>query len=279
MGYDGSHFLWEKRNLRSANSVIGQVVYEPGGTCGPRLQQDYQLMIMHSGACRYKTDTGPHDLKLGCVSFLLPGHRESFEFSKTSETHHSWCTISPSAMPKHLKTRLKRRILNVPCTGTFKQLLATAFQVRQPLSSYGEQVVDLIAQSLFAEFLNAANDHTAGTKQSDCITRAIRYMENHYSEPDCPAKTHLAAGVSRSTLINHFKEEMKTTPDKFLWKIRTERGIAMLIETGLTAGEIAYQCGFKNPFHFSRMTTLHNGASPKAIRINAWSSGKKKAEV
>jgi transcriptional regulator GlxA family with amidase domain len=33
--------------------------------------------------------------------------------------------------------------------------------------------------------------------------------------------------------------------------------------------------GFKNPFHFSRMITLHNGASPRTFRNQAWSVGKK----
>jgi AraC-like DNA-binding protein len=277
MGYDGAHLLWEKKNLRSANSVIGQVVYEPGGTCGPRIQKDYELIIMHSGACLFKTDAEKNDFKLDTVSFLPPGQREFFSFSKTSETHHSWCTITPSAMPEHFKTLLKKRILNVPCTDTFKQLLTTAFQVRQPLSPHGELLVDILAQSLFAEFLNMASDKTTSSKQTDIIAKAIRYMDNHYSESDCLAKSHIAAGASRSTLINRFKKEMKTTPDKFLWKIRTERGIAMLVETGLTAAEIAYQCGFKTPFHFSRMTTLHNGASPRTLSNLAWSIGKKRS--
>ncbi len=270
MGYGGDNFLWENRNLRGLSSVIGQVVYKPGGSCGPRIQKNYQLFILHSGSCRYTCNKSNHELKADTVSLLTPGHKEYFSFSRKSETHHSWCTVPPSALPDWIKSQLKQHILNIPCSETFKRFLSGAFQLRQPLSKQGAKVVDLSAQSIFAEFLNMADNKPGRTKQSDGIAKAISYMENHFSEQDCLVKTHTASGVSRNTLIARFKSELKTTPDKFLWKIRTERGLEMLAETGLTIGEIAYKCGFKNPFHFSRMVRLHNGSSPRTIRQNAW---------
>jgi AraC-like DNA-binding protein len=52
--------------------------------------------------------------------------------------------------------------------------------------------------------------------------------------------------------------------------LRTERGIQMLVETGLTVAEIAYRCGFQSPFHFSRLATRLQGISPREIRRRAW---------
>lgn len=272
MSYDGKDFLWENRNLRTNVSVIGQVVYKPGGTCGPRIQKDYELVIIHSGSCFCRADSSKYELKVDHISFFPPGHREYFYFSEKSETHHSWCTITPSAMPEKFRSKLGKHLLNIPCSETFKRLLASAFQMENPLSLQAGKVIDLISQTLFAEFLRVVNEKDDNPRQSACNTKAIRFMEAHFHEENCLANVHAAAGVSRNTLITHFKDELKTTPDKFLWKLRTERGIAMLVETGLTISEIAYRCGFKNPFHFSRLSTIHNGASPRAIRKKAWSN-------
>jgi AraC family L-rhamnose operon regulatory protein RhaS len=44
----------------------------------------------------------------------------------------------------------------------------------------------------------------------------------------------------------------------------------MLHETGHSIAEIAYQCGFKTPFHFSRLIKIHFGVSPKTLRQQGW---------
>jgi AraC family L-rhamnose operon regulatory protein RhaS len=80
----------------------------------------------------------------------------------------------------------------------------------------------------------------------------------------------LASGVSRNTLLSKFHRIMHTTPAHYLWKVRAERGISMLKETGRTIAEIAYHCGFKNPFHFSRLLKQRTGRSPREIRHAAW---------
>ncbi len=65
---------------------------------------------------------------------------------------------------------------------------------------------------------------------------------------------------------------MGCTPARHLWKFRLERGVAMLEETGHTVAEIAYRCGFKNPFHFSRLIKQQAGRPPREIRRRAWSA-------
>jgi len=271
MAYDSKNLLWENRNFRTKTSVIGQVVYQPGGTCGPRIQRNYQLIIIHSGSGSCRINSHRHELKVDHISFLSPNRRIFFSFSKKTKTHHSWCSIARSAMPEDFKKKLRKHVFNVPCSDTFKRLLSFAFQMESPLSAAAEKVIDFISLSVFAEFLNSTDDKESPSAYSTCINKAVRHMENHFHEDDCLVKTHSSAGASRCTLISRFKEELKITPDKFLWRLRAEHGIAMLIETGLTVAEIAYRCGFKNPFHFSRVVKTMQGSSPRKIRYRAWS--------
>jgi len=71
-------------------------------------------------------------------------------------------------------------------------------------------------------------------------------------------------------MIYKFREALNMTPARYLWKLRGEQGVAMLAETGLSIAEIAYRCGFKNPYHFSRMVKTLQGTSPRTVRRKAW---------
>lgn len=46
----------------------------------------------------------------------------------------------------------------------------------------------------------------------------------------------------------------------------------MLTETGHTVGEIAYACGFRDPFHFSRLVKGLQGVSPQNLRRQIWAT-------
>jgi len=102
------------------------------------------------------------------------------------------------------------------------------------------------------------------------VLKATRFLEEHLRDQDCLSKAHDAAGVSRNTLISRFRRDLKTTPARYLWRLRTERGIEMLADTGHTIAEIAFACGFQTPFHFSRLVKSLQGLSPQQIRKQSW---------
>ena len=76
--------------------------------------------------------------------------------------------------------------------------------------------------------------------------------------------------MSHSAVIYKFKTQLRTTPTSYLWNLRTEKGIELLRETGLSLSEIASRCGFKNPYHFSRLVAKLKGIPPGTVRKNAW---------
>lgn len=61
------------------------------------------------------------------------------------------------------------------------------------------------------------------------------------------------AGVSIFTLGKIFQKSGKPTPLKWLWNERVKLAKAKLIETRKPIAEVATQCGFNSPQHFSRM--------------------------
>lgn len=268
--YDGMRIGWDHRSIRSRNVSFGRVRYKPGGYCGPRVQQDYELVVLHSGGGEARVDHARRVLATGHAWLFLPRHRELFRFSADQETHHSWCSIRPGFLSDALRRELASAPHEAPCTALFDRILSTAFLIGAVRDAAGARVVDHLGLALFAEYLDSARSATGGACGSACIQRALRYMEEHFGEENCLVETQRAAGCSCNALIYKFTEAVGVTPARYLWRLRTEKGLALLAETGLTVAEIAFKCGFKNPFHFSRRVKQHQGVSPREARRRAW---------
>jgi AraC-like DNA-binding protein len=268
MPYDGSNLNWENRRIHTANVVLGEALYRPGGSCGPRLQRDFELVILHSGACRVRVNDGARDLTPGKAYLFLPGGREHFQFSDHKETHHFWCSIRPDFMPKILRGRLCAAPFSAPCSELLRSIQSSAFKLRA-VRTTSHFLIDQLGLCLFAEFLESASQ--ADPAISDAVIHGFQhYVEEHFGDVDCLQAALKATGVSRNTLLYKLHSAMHTTPAAYLWKLRVERGAAMLAETGHTSAEIAYRCGFKSPHHFSRLLKQHQGQSPREFRKRAW---------
>lgn len=277
MGYDGTKFAWENRQARSGRVCIGEILYEPGGSCGPRVQRDYQLVFLHSGELTVRVDNRHHALAAGCVGLFLPGHREHFLFSSTSKTHHSWCAVAPGFMPTAMRRLLHRAPISLPYSPTLGHLLASGLAMGPVCGATATETVDRLGLLLFSAYLHTAAEH--GDTHDSAVLKAARFLSEHFADPDCLLQAHRMAGVSRNTLIAHFHREMKTTPARYLWRLRTERGIQMLAETGHPVAEIAFKCGFQDTSHFSRLAKQLQGIPPREIRRRAWAPAPRSGSV
>lgn len=272
--YDGANIAWDDRSVRSPRVIFGQIRYLPGGYVGPRVQRDYELIVLHSGSCEVRIDGGAsRSLAIGFAYLFRSGHREHFLYDTRNESHHSWCSVSPVFLPDALKRGLDAvpEGAGFPPTECFVRIASAAFLFRSGQSASARQVVDTLGLALFAEFVHMA-DHSTSPSRDASVSRAKHYMEDHLREPDCLEQAMHAAGCSKSALNYKFANELNTSPARFLWRIRTEKGLELLTDTGLSIIEIADRCGFQNPFHFSRCVRRMQGLPPREIRRQAWAN-------
>src|SRR5438874_2173517 len=204
----GERTVWENRRVRSELVCFGEVMYEARGTSGPRAQRHCQLVFLHSGSLLALVDGEESRLSPGEVGLFMPGKTEMFFFSETLPSHHSWLTVATSLVSADLRQRLEtaRRILI--CDPVQERLLAAGLALDRADSEVARNIVDHLGLALLAAYAKAATEQV----DNSVVAKAIRYMEQHLAEEGCLQNAHVAADVSRNTLISRFRSELGTTP-------------------------------------------------------------------
>jgi AraC-like DNA-binding protein len=82
-----------------------------------------------------------------------------------------------------------------------------------------------------------------------------------------------AAGLSPSRFHAVFKGALGIAPARYLQRRRMQRAEGLLIGTDFKVHEIAERCGWRDPFHFSRLFKQRHGMSPQAYRTSARDAG------
>jgi AraC-like DNA-binding protein len=237
---------------RSAPGVFfGDVWYAPGGECGPRIQPDYQLVIVHLGEADVTFDD------------------KRCQISRGHRTHHTWCTVNPGMVPAGLRKQLSGRPAALPQSEAFELLMKAAFSLRVWSKMGGPEMLTTLALTLLQEYVRMSESGMGETDRESPCERARRYLEKHCGDEDCLKKAAQIAAITPQHLIRLFRKHYRLTPGRYLWQTRVDQGVGLLAATGLTVSEIAERCGFKNPFHFSRLMKKMQGVSPRQLRERA----------
>ena len=259
------------RATRSVRVQFGDVVYEPGGTCGPRVQQDYQLVVLVEGEARVAVAGKEVRIAAGQVGLFRPGHRELFRLSAGRKTHHTWCAVHPSLVEAGLARAAESAPDVLPVTRRFEQLMELGLSLPRTAEERAPGLIESLGLATLQEYLFAGERAAeTGPDEPDALRRALEWIgQDGHQAVDLPALAR-EAGVSPAQLVKLFRRHLGTTPIRHVWEARTRRGAQLLRETGLTVGEVAFRCGFQTPFHFSRWVRELYGVPPRALRTKAW---------
>ena len=266
---------------------FGYAVYDAHGSCGPRIQKNLQLVYIYEGDAIIDVNGDEHRLGAGEATLLVPGRQEHFLFSKKGRTRHGWCEVRDAQLEKTVRTAYEELPFCGPLTPQMQALAKMAMTLRPDARASEKLLYNALARAMMLAYFAAVG---FGDKTSpplpEPLRRAVDRIETRYGEAcsvDLLART---AGVTGAHLIRLFRQHLGTTPMHCVWKRRVKAGAQLLRETGLAISEVAYQCGFQTPFHFSRMLKNHSGQSPRAYRRKTWgidaaksSGGKQRAKT
>lgn len=258
--------------MRRGAVVLGEILYAPGGICGPRVQHDYQLVIMHRGTLDLQLDGDRIKVPAGHAILLSPNHREHFIFARDEETRHSWCAIRPEAIPAAIRKQLRRNRGPLPFVGRMAALLELIRNADAGEEDSLQEAFYLgLGLGLLCDFaLTARERHSPPGTGEKSLQRLDQFIRSEYTQSLTLGDMARAARVSKQHLLRLCRLEGKGTPIEQLYLRRLEVAADLLSHTGLSVGEIAERCGFANPFHFSRKFKQAYRTSPLNWRKELW---------
>lgn len=131
---------------------------------------------------------------------------------------------------------------------------------------------DLICYAKSIEILNILNSNhksisTFEQNKNTLLLNILSYIENSYSENQIINSITKSFGISRSSLWRLFKQEINTTPTKYLQKIRLENA-RNLLEDGYDITTTSSRCGFSDCSHFIKKFKEKYGVTPLNYKKN-----------
>ena len=106
----------------------------------------------------------------------------------------------------------------------------------------------------------------ASFRQSDPITEATQYIQNHYAQSlTVDGLAHLVC-MSKSNFIHRFTQQTGYPPIVYLNRYRIRQASEMLQKSKMNISEIAMQCGFSSITHFNRLFKRYIGKTPMEMK-------------
>jgi AraC family transcriptional regulator of arabinose operon len=255
------------RTRRAASGVVfGDVIYAAGGTHGPRVQVAHQLVLVLTGEARVRVDGAEIVVPARHAGLFQPGRREEFRFSVKGPTHHAWCSVRPGLVSGSLRDACARAPAVQRLSRRLEMLVELGLSVPRHAGGISDPLIEALGLAALQEYVFFGRMGRDAAPEPDALWRALEWTAQLGDRPADVATMARASGVSASQLTKLFRVHLDTTPMRHVWKTRTERGVQLLQETGLSIAEAAYRCGFQTPFHFSRCVRLHFGAAPREVR-------------
>jgi AraC-like DNA-binding protein len=105
-----------------------------------------------------------------------------------------------------------------------------------------------------------------GTSLHPAVVRAMAYAERHIREPITVGELSRHALLGPSRLCQLFREQLGTTPGQYIAEAKARMAERLLLNPGMTVGDVAASLGFSSVSYFSRFFKKHCGTNPAAAR-------------
>jgi AraC-like DNA-binding protein len=224
------------------------------------------------GRAEIELATDKLSLPVQHVALMLPGRYEFFRFDAERMTDHSWCAISLSALPESIRSRLPAEPVAIPLSERTQQLLELGLDLPGSHHELHSMLMEAIGLAAVSNVLFELEDRSESVRIPDVLQRALLLMEKGHAHTITVASLARHVGISPPQLTKLFRAHFGQTPSRYLWEMRTRRGIDLLINTGLSIAEISVRVGFQSPFHFTRRVRELSGESPRQLRQRSWGS-------
>lgn len=132
-----------------------------------------------------------------------------------------------------------------------------------------DSVTPVAIESIVLQLLSRLQRRSDGKMSSvppQWLATALEFVHDNYRSPIRLADVAVAAGVSPDHLARVFGTVKGTTIGAYLRTLRVEKAAALLVGSSAGIAEIAYQTGFSDQSHLTRVFKRAKGITPGRFR-------------
>jgi AraC family L-rhamnose operon regulatory protein RhaS len=248
--------------------AFGEAIYPAGGVYGPLKDRYVTLLIIHEGKARIICDDEETVLSARSCGFFRNERSISMEYTEGRHTRVSWCEGYAGDVSEALASRLRSLPTRIPLPQRIESIQRIGVELGAGSGSNLNQLRNALGESIFLAYFHEAQMSEQERLTPRSVLRARFYIDENYEKEITVERLAALVGVTPQHLVSSFRKHIGVTPVRYLWQVRAARGHFLLLQTGLPISDIAYQCGYKNPFHFSRQISEQFGMSPRQVREN-----------
>jgi AraC family transcriptional regulator of arabinose operon len=161
------------------------------------------------------------------------------------------------------------RLLRLPLSGevrrNFSQALVEMVSVwRKPGGAALDFALNRLEEALLWAALAVQRDPLL--RMDPRIRQSIEFLSTEVGKPFRLESSARRCGLSITRFSQLFKAATGKSPQQFSEEIRLNHAAYLLRDSSLRVGEVAAQCGYENPFYFSRRFQRQFGCSPSGFR-------------
>jgi len=254
--------------------AFGTRNYERGGVYGPIRRPYLTLLAVDTGRVAvWADDDPPITLVSGECAVFYNQKSILYDYPRDLWTTVAWLECEPSGglPPEFGEGRLLSRV--VPPSARLRSLLRLGTELGPESTVHRNALRNSIGEAVLDAFVLEASDGTHDAAVPPAARFAHRYIEARYLEDIDLKQIALAARVTPQHLVSSFRKAFSVTPIRFLWQLRARAAAAELCASDEPIAEIAWRCGYRSPYHFSRHIKQLFGMPPSELRARGGFEG------
>ncbi len=159
-----------------------------------------------------------------------------------------------------------------PRASAFRRLLEDAWRLYTGGDRYGyvlswTRVIEAFVEiGRHCDATSPGSEDPAVMRNREVVARALHYIQVNAVHPLTLAQIASYCSLSPSRFSAVFSAVMHVSPIAYRNRVRVERAVALLLSTGKTVEEIAFECGFHSQAQFRTLLRRHTGRTARSLR-------------
>ncbi|MEN8127218.1 MAG: AraC family transcriptional regulator [Planctomycetota bacterium] len=209
-------------------------------------------------------------LRSGILTGFEPGTAHHYKSDPNNPMEHIFVTFigNQAANLFRKSTLATKHFIEVANQDKTLDLFNQILQAGHEKPSFSQEICCAYLQILLLEQSSSSiQPITSSAISMETYQKCKKYIDTHFSSVKSPGNVADKCGIDVRYMSTLFKKHCYIPPGQYLTRLKFNKAANLLLTTGLTVKEIAFQVGFEDPYHFSKNFKKFHGYSPRLYRI------------